>query len=61
MSQTQGSSQKGKQRVNVRVTDAETGEERMSQDLVVSPGYCSWSSCSCTYHPPVVEQARSSP
>ena len=49
---------KGKQRVRVTITDAETGEEKLSQELLVLPSYCCWSSCSCTYHPPVVEKAQ---
>jgi hypothetical protein len=38
---------KGKQRIHVTVTDLETGEERISSELIVSHGFCSWCCSTC--------------
>jgi hypothetical protein len=39
----------GRQRITVRVVDAATGDEQVSGELTVLPGFCSYSCTSCTY------------
>jgi hypothetical protein len=41
------SQQPGRQRITVRVVDAATGDEQVSGELTVLPGFCSYS-CSCS-------------
>jgi hypothetical protein len=43
-----------KQRIQIKVTDVGTNEERVSGDIVVVRGFCSYSCCSSNY-PPVVD------
>jgi hypothetical protein len=43
------SQQSGRQRITVRVVDAATGDEQVSGELTVLPGFCSYSCTSCTY------------
>jgi hypothetical protein len=45
----QTSSNKGKKRVTVKVTDMETGEELSTSEHIIINGFCSFCSCSsCT-------------
>jgi hypothetical protein len=41
-----------RQRITVRVVDAATGEEHLSGELTILPGFCSYSCCS-SHHPVV--------
>jgi hypothetical protein len=40
--------QAGKQRIQIKITNVETGEEQVSSDTVVLPGFCSHCCCTTT-------------
>jgi hypothetical protein len=40
--------QGGKQRIVLKITDVATGEEQVSSELVVLPGFCSHCCCTTT-------------
>jgi hypothetical protein len=46
-------SKSDKQRIQIKVVDIDTNEERVSGEIVVVRGFCTYCCTSCTWHYPV--------